>query len=152
MMVRMFQPTTAMKAFSLAKMYESASTQSSPQKSFSKPLKFNPTVKSPLLPTPSDQVDKAKPPTQVTKTLTLTYMSERRSKGLCYFCDEPFTLAHSLTHKKLQIHVMELEEEVDSKAETSAGQHNGTNKIVDPLISVNALTGLMNFRRMRVTG
>ena len=152
MMVRMFQPTTIIKVFSLAKMYESASTQSSPHKSFSKPLKFNPTIKTPLLSTPSDQVDKAKPSAQVKKTLTPTYMSERRSKGLCYFCDEPFTPAHSLTHKKLQIHVMELEEEVDSEAKKSAGQHSGTNEIVDPLISVNALTGLTNFRTMRVTG
>jgi len=35
-------------------------------------------------------------------------MSERGSKGLCYFCDGPFTPAHVPTCKKLQIHVLEV--------------------------------------------
>ena len=29
------------------------------------------------------------------------YMSERRAKGLYYFYEEPFTPAHSQTHKKI---------------------------------------------------
>jgi hypothetical protein len=41
-------------------------------------------------------------------------MSERRAKGLCYFCDEPFTPTHSLTHKKLQIHVLKVDDRPDS--------------------------------------
>ena len=37
-------------------------------------------------------------------------MSERRAKGLCYFCDKPFSVEHGLTHKKLQIHLMEVDD------------------------------------------
>ena len=35
-------------------------------------------------------------------------MAERRSKGLCYFCYEPYSPNHALTHKKLEIHVLEV--------------------------------------------
>jgi len=45
-----------------------------------------------------------------TRTLTPTFMSERRAKGLCYFCEEPYTTEYSLTHKKIQIHVMKIQE------------------------------------------
>lgn len=68
-------------------------------------------------------------------------MSERRSKGLCYFCDKPHTLEHSLTHKKLQIHVMETQEH-SSEQEYKENENQ----------SVSALTGAPNFRTMRVTG
>ena len=37
-------------------------------------------------------------------------MSERRVKVLCYFCDEPFFVEHGLTHKKLQIQFMEVDD------------------------------------------
>jgi len=36
-------------------------------------------------------------------------MSERRAKVLCYLSDEPYTTEHSLTHKKIQMHVMEIQ-------------------------------------------
>jgi len=38
----------------------------------------------------------------------MAFMSERRSKGLCYFCDEPYTSTHALTHKQLEIHVLDM--------------------------------------------
>lgn len=34
-------------------------------------------------------------------------MQDRRSKGLCMFCDELFTPVHQLKHKRSQIYVME---------------------------------------------
>jgi len=37
-----------------------------------------------------------------TRTLTPTFMNERSANGLCYFCDEPYTVGHNLMHKKLQ--------------------------------------------------
>jgi len=146
MMVRMFHPTSVMKAFSLAKMYESANTTNSQTKPFSKQLK------PPLLPNPPKNLDVSRPKTQTTRSLTPANMNERRAKGLCYFCDEPFTPAHSLTHKKLQIHVLELDEVTDSDEETPTAVETGTSNVGDPLISVNALTGITSFRTMRVTG
>jgi len=38
-------------------------------------------------------VDDFKTTSKIVKNLTPTYMAERRVKGLCYFCDEPFTQA-----------------------------------------------------------
>lgn len=34
------------------------------------------------------------------KSLTPEEMSDRRDKGMCYFCDEPYSLGHYLKHKK----------------------------------------------------
>jgi len=53
----------------------------------------------PAFPTPS-VVDDFKTTPKILKNLTPTYMTERRDKGLCYFCDEPFTQTHSLVDKK----------------------------------------------------
>ena len=78
-----------------------------------------------------------------TRTLTPTFMSEMRAKGFCYFCDEPYIVGHSLTYKKIQIHVMELQETPsDRELSNKEGQF-------EPLYS-----SLMeaNFRTMRVTG
>lgn len=47
------------------------------------------------------------------RSLTLAYMSESGTKGLCSFCDEPYSQEHSLTHKRIQVHVLEVEEERD---------------------------------------
>jgi len=44
-------------------------------------------------------------------------MSERRSKGLCYFYYEHFTPTHALTHKKLEIHVLDVNEDRSSELE-----------------------------------
>ena len=106
MMVRMFQPTFVMKVFSLDKMYEKANATSMEAKPLSKTLRPTPVAKPPLLPNPPKTLEPIKPKTQTTKQLTPAYMSERRAKGLYYFLDEPFTPAHSQTHKKLQIYVM----------------------------------------------
>ena len=79
-------------------------------------------------------------------------MSERRSKGLCYFCDEPFTPEHSLTHKKLHIPVMEVDDNSDSEGEDVVGEELAFSSASEPWISVNALTGTTSFKTMWVTG
>ena len=79
-------------------------------------------------------------------------MSERRAKGLCYFCDEPFTPEHNLICKKLQIHVMEVNDNSDSEVKDVVSEELVVSSASEPLISVNALTGTTSFRTMRVTG
>nr|KYP33317.1 hypothetical protein KK1_045838 [Cajanus cajan] len=143
------------RAFSLAKMYENANATATTAKPFSRIPKLNPVTKPPLLPNPPKPVDNNKPKTQTTKQLTPAFMSERRAKGLCYFCDEPFTPEHSRTHKKLQIHVMELDDtsdSVDSEEVVDLDDDSTVDICLDPLISVNALTGVTKFNTMRVTG
>lgn len=46
------------------------------------------------------------------KFLSQEEMSERRTKGLCYFCDEKFTPEHYLQHKKMQLYSLEVDEEL----------------------------------------
>jgi hypothetical protein len=72
-------------------------------------------------------------------------MAERRFKGLRYFCDEVYTPGHSAVHKKLQIYVVEIDDqdadEVVVQETIDSEQHN----LGEPHISVHALTCLMNY-------
>nr|KYP60085.1 hypothetical protein KK1_015533 [Cajanus cajan] len=158
MMVRMFRPDSVRRAFSLAKMYEASQPQG-PVAIASKPFSLNSRNNKnvmnsrPLLPTSTDQVkynqpeftsNKAKP----YRNLTPTYMADRRSKGLCYFCDEPYSQAHNLTHKKLQLHVIEVEEaSIDPPFEEELPDSDSAD-MGEPQISVHALTGIPNFKIM----
>ena len=105
MMVRMFQPQSVMKAYNLAKLYESTAMQGTavtlPSKNkYAVPIKSLLGPKPPAVTEPKSM--KTKP--RLTKNLSPAFMSERRAKGLCYFCDKPFSVEHGLTHKKLEIH------------------------------------------------
>nr|KYP76051.1 hypothetical protein KK1_020272 [Cajanus cajan] len=112
MMVRMFQPTTVNKAFSLARLYEAANTSGSVSNEINKqqkgvlghrPLSVDNSSSS------STGTNASRIKARSGKSLTPAYMDERRAKGLCYFCDDPYSPEHSLTHKKLQVHVLEMD-------------------------------------------
>ncbi|XP_040873462.1 uncharacterized protein [Glycine max] len=79
-------------------------------------------------------------------------MSDRRAKGLCYFCDEPFTPEHGLSHKTLQLHVMEVDELQEGAEEEVSLENSTGSSSIDPQIFVHALMGIANFHTMRVTG
>lgn len=112
MLVRIFQSPTVQKAFMLARMYESTNLSTTVPNSGQ--VNKNRGILGPksLL---SDKIavtqnhDQPKSTVRNSQTLTPAYMSERRSKNLCYFCNEPYTPGHTLTHKKLQVHVLEQE-------------------------------------------
>nr|KYP50671.1 Retrovirus-related Pol polyprotein from transposon 297 family [Cajanus cajan] len=158
MTVKMFQPQDLRKAFQLAKLYESASSSNIPTKT---PPKFQHTQTSTksILPTHkpiyklTDSQTSLNPnQRQTSKKLTPAFMTERRSKGLRYFCDEPYSPTHALTHKKLEIHVLEVSDtEEDIVDQIDDTPEDGSTSL-DPQISVNALTGIANFKTMRVTG
>ena len=57
-----------------------------------------------------------------------------------------------LTHKKLHIHVMEVDDNSDSEVEDVVSEELVVSSASEPLISVNALIGTTSFRTMRVTG
>uniref|UniRef100_A0A151UFB4 Uncharacterized protein n=1 Tax=Cajanus cajan TaxID=3821 RepID=A0A151UFB4_CAJCA len=148
MLVRMFQPNSLRRAFTLVKMQEATTVNGSVVQSW--------TSKPPLLPTPSKTTSKLqdtfKSKQQTSKTLTLAYMSERREKGLCYFCDEPFTPEHGLSHKKLQLHLMEVDELQDNEEEEVLLENSMGPNSTDPQISVHAFPEIANFQTMCVTG
>jgi len=153
----MFQPTIVLKVAQLAKLYEFVATSASPPKQF---LKFskNSVVIKPLLSLSSS--NKGDFPStknqnqlhqQPYRSLTPAFMSERRSKGLCYFYDEPFTPTHSLTHKNLEIHVLEVNDRPSDLEDLSQNFLTNHGQSLDPHISINALTGVAKFKTMRVT-
>jgi hypothetical protein len=48
------------------------------------------------------------------KSLSALEVEEKMEMGLCFLCDEPFTLEHhELKHKRIRFKVMEMDEEVD---------------------------------------
>ena len=57
-----------------------------------------------------------------------------------------------MTHKKLQMHVMEVDDNSDSEGEDVVSEELAVSSASEPLISVNALTGTTSFKTMRVTG
>ncbi|XP_017434719.2 uncharacterized protein LOC108341562 [Vigna angularis] len=152
--VKMFQPQDLRKTFHLAKLYESASASNMPPKfSLKSPSAYTNTMA--ILPPPKPL---NKPPDSQTnqrhanKKPTPAFMIERRSKGLCYFCDEPYSPAHAVTHKKLEIHVLEVSNNEEELVDQLDDTHEDDNPSLDPHISVNALTGIATFNTMRVTG
>lgn len=75
-------------------------------------------------------------------------MSDRRVKGLCYFCDEKYTPGHYLKHKKGQIYLMELDEQDDELVDESE-EEDEEEKVQ---IYVNVIAGVSNYKTMRVKG
>nr|DAD38797.1 TPA_asm: hypothetical protein HUJ06_013119 [Nelumbo nucifera] len=154
MHVRMFLPITVQHAANLAKLFESTqnykhSKYSHNKNGFSKPSAYGqsqlrPATPSMALPSKQNLVNPSvplpsksqnmpildKPP----KVYTAAEMTERRARGLCMFCDEPFTPGHQLKHKKAHLY------------ECSGDE------AISPCISVNAITGNSHFQTMRITG
>ncbi|KAL5173307.1 hypothetical protein HKD37_16G045875 [Glycine soja] len=144
---------SVMKAYNLAKVYESAAMQGTAATLPSKNKSTVP-IKSLLGPKPlvvtKPEFMKTKP--RLTKNLTPAFMSERRVKVLCYFCDEPFFVEHGLTHKKLQIQFMEVDDIEEDTVEIENHAGEVATHFEEAQISVNALTGVPNFRTMCVIG
>ena len=156
MLVRMFQPNSVRRAFTLAKMYKASSSQSV---TFVTSVKQNKstTNNKPLLgeksmDSGSTNKEAANTTTRLGRSLSPAYMAERRAKGLCYFCDEVFSPAHSQTNKKLQLQVLEIDDADPTPIELEEVVIPSESDVSEPQILVNALTGVANFKTMCVTG
>lgn len=106
MHVRMFNPTTLARAENLAKLHESSKPATLKQTTY-KPAFYNPKPNTQLN---RDRKANQKPllnnnPNQkpvfnrTNKILSNAAMEERRAKGLCWYCDEPFAPGHHLKHQ-----------------------------------------------------
>lgn len=162
--VRQFPIASVTDAARIARLRESSLHHTPPK--YTKP---NPTTKhyvpftnKPTLPSP----DYPKPPPQhpniptppnnqrPPRRFSYEEMQDRRSKGLCMFCDEQYSPGHHLKHKRSQIFVLETEDadtcETDEfcTAETCAEDPLDT----PPVISLNALEDIATFHCMRVIG
>ncbi|PNX59036.1 hypothetical protein L195_g051215, partial [Trifolium pratense] len=49
------------------------------------------------------------------KILSALDVEEKMELGLCFVCDEPFTIDHALKHKRIRFKVIEMDKEVDTK-------------------------------------
>lgn len=161
MHIRMFRPENTRQCLILGRLYEKAHPRKAISGSWSNVKHQTSSVmQKGLLPLPrestvSNNVEARRsnengPPLR--KFLTSAEMSERRAKGLCYYCDEKYTRDHYLKHKKSQLFMMEFDEmeeegsddenqEVEVRAEQDVAQ-----------ISINAISGHTDYTTMRVRG
>lgn len=156
MHVRMFNPTSISHAANLAKLHE-ASSLTTPK--FPSRNNLFPPKPTPFSPRPTT-LPPTTPPTQkpiltkVPRTFNASELADKRAKGLCMFCDEPFTPGHHLKHRKTQLLVMELDDDDSLEEETNppAGTRSENVLTETPQLSLNAMTGVSSYQTMRVTG
>ncbi|KAF3542055.1 hypothetical protein F2Q69_00021094 [Brassica cretica] len=78
------------------------------------------------------------------KRISFEEMQERKRKGLCMFCVEPFTPGHHLKHRRAEFLFMEADTEFDEEIALEEQIRETTLDDVDdkvPTISVHALNG-----------
>ncbi|KAG8376157.1 hypothetical protein BUALT_Bualt09G0034000 [Buddleja alternifolia] len=85
-------------------------------------------------------------------------MDEKRANGLCFLCDEKYTFGHQCS-KRRQLFLMEVLDDDDQievlQEETvvTTNEEEGTDHIMtDSHVSMHALSGIHDYRTMRVTG
>ncbi|XP_021718566.1 uncharacterized protein LOC110686257 [Chenopodium quinoa] len=75
---------------------------------------------------------------------------EKIAKGLCYYCDQPYTRENQCQFKKPQLFTVEIPGSIDSESDEDLGSF--PNSIDEPQISMHALAGNQSFQTMRVIG
>lgn len=156
MHVRMFQPQNVRQCFVLGRLYEMAhpkkqSTWVSSKQSLNKSsFQYKEGDQKAVVHVGVEQ--QKNPIMQPRKFLTPAEMSDRRAKGLCYFCDETFSPAHYLTHKKAQLYLMDVNDEEDVEdAEVRAILEQQEEWDIAH-ISVNAIPEVSDYTTMKVKG
>lgn len=134
MHVRMFSLTSIAHAANLAKLHES-SVQSQHGSKFTNrytntTYKNPTTVNKPTYGVTSNIQNQTTKPIlgKAPRTFNATEMADRRAKGLCMFCDEPFTPGHQLKHKTSQLLLMEMDDDeaIDEEGNRRRGWSRGT--------------------------
>lgn len=90
------------------------------------------------------------------KRVSFEEMQERKRKGLCMYCEEPFTPGHQLTHRRSEFLFLEADPtEFDEEIALKEQIRETTIKDKDvkvPTISIHALNGSSAFNCMRLIG
>ncbi|CAL9248404.1 unnamed protein product, partial [Arabidopsis halleri] len=167
---RQFKVTTLTEAARIAKLHESALQHTSTKQSRNpfipyhkpntQPTYKNPSTSTAILPTPKQpETPRTQPykPKPLPRKFSYEEMQERRNKGLCMFCDEPYTPGHHLKHRKAQIYVLEADDNVVDEEEylveeVYVDETAATLEEKPPTISINALNGSSTFNCMRLVG
>lgn len=164
--VRQFNVSSVPEAAKIAKLHElslSHTPSKTPRSSFNSSQRSNYSqanknqYNNPTSTTPTNVGNQNKPllPNPQQKRVYFEEMQERKRKGLCMFCEEPFTPGHHLKHKRSEFLLLEAETESDEEikleeqiCETTLNDHD--DKV--PTISVHALNGTPTFNCMRLMG
>ena len=158
MHVRMFQPKSVRECLMLGRLNETAH----PRKTSQSWKSNNPNTNKGILPQPKpfetkkyvvEGNDNSKELVrQPQKFLSQEEMSDRRAKGLCYYCDEKYTPGHYLKHKKTQLYSMEIDDD-EKFFEADEGVTREVTEGDIAHISVSAVAGITeNYRTMKVRG
>lgn len=146
--VRLLNPRTLMKTYSQAKLVEkSSSLQRTTNSSYSK-------ANSSILPNPKPIFNQSYKPNPIkniptktfnkpTRLLTGAEMDEKRSKGLCYWCDEKYVPGHNC-RKGRQLYLLEAEEEEEQHQDFHEVEEEiteeGEELLKSPQVSVHAIS------------
>ncbi|XP_015081221.1 uncharacterized protein LOC107024768 [Solanum pennellii] len=167
--VKVTNPTT------LAQVYRSARLQEAYIAAVRQPAQINSQLNSirfteqrnynskPILPTPGFGGSNG-PRGMNRRTLSAEEMNEKRSKGLCYFCNEKYIPGHKCKTSK-QLYLLEIDETGEfQESECLMEEHerqileeeSNTMELVQPAehmeISMHALNGSLGYRTLKVTG
>ncbi|GKC16027.1 retrotransposable element Tf2, partial [Tanacetum coccineum] len=90
------------------------------------------------------------------RTLTAAEMDEKRSKGLCFFCDDKYTFGHNCRGKRPQLFHLEVEEE-EYDGEGELEENDVVVEIPNEVtefakISVNAISSVTDYKTIRIVG
>uniref|UniRef100_A0A803N4P4 Retrotransposon gag domain-containing protein n=1 Tax=Chenopodium quinoa TaxID=63459 RepID=A0A803N4P4_CHEQI len=170
--VRAFKPATIASAIEFARLQEeslpcSIQTHSSTLPSSSSSLKpllltplstFSSNNKAPLLPTPHTKpvvlrfnLKNNKP----TRYIPADVRHKKISKGLCYYCYQPYDRNHKCPLKEPQLFTVEIpgvEEILESSDNEGRIENLESLENAEPLLSVNALNGNQNRHTIRGKG
>ena len=157
--VMIHTPISIVKAVSLAKVYEEKHTSTSkPQKppptnSYHHRAPFNPNKPennqkanhTPLLQTPPTRPMNPNQRNPNIKRISPAEMQLRREKGLCYWCDEPFSITHKCPNR--QVMMLQYDDNADNlepepeKAKPDINQPTSEPDNNDHHLSLNAMKG-----------
>lgn len=162
--VRQFNVQSVAEAARIARLHESSLQQTPtrfsrnsptpysklPYQTSPRPLLPNPEPLKPILPNPTPTHTQQKIP----RKFSYEEMQDRKSKGLCMFCEEPYSPGHQLKHKRSQIFVIETEDADSPEPDPLYCPDECPSEPSDstPIISLNALDGIATFHCMRVVG
>lgn len=142
--VKMFSPRTIAQAMGLARLQEE--TIEAVTKKTRVVPKF---ASNSLAPKPQDTGPKISEFGTTVKKLTQRDFDDKRSKGLCFGCDEKYYRGHVCKKKQLFMLEAEEEEEVFEEAQQDLFSETVQEEFQ---ISVHALTGIQSYRTMRIKG
>ncbi|XP_074296892.1 uncharacterized protein LOC141627552 [Silene latifolia] len=163
--VKAFKPSTVSQAVEFARLQEESIEANKTVNRFiggSRPAVSGFQSKPPLLPTPPAS-SVPRPNSVGLKSIPQRHliMAERAAKiakGLCYFCDKPYSKEHKCSFKQPQLFTILIpgddDSDYDCPIKDTSGEEEDTIGVdtLEPCISINALSGNQSFQPMRVTG